>query len=65
MFLQRKEDNFEPRWIAAGLYSENAVSNKIRYRVSTKAQNMQPVTLWTYHAPQGDRKKPLLFQNVI
>jgi len=33
MFLQRKEDNFESRWIAAGLYSENAVSNQIRYRV--------------------------------
>ena len=33
MFLQGKEENFESRWIAAGLYSENAVSNQISYRV--------------------------------
>lgn len=33
MLLQGKEDNFEARWIAAGLYSENAVSNQISYLV--------------------------------
>jgi hypothetical protein len=57
MSVQRKWDKFESRWIAAGLYSENVVSNQICYRVKwvIKAKNLQPVIFWTYCVPQADR----------
>jgi DNA-dependent RNA polymerase auxiliary subunit epsilon len=67
MFLQRNEDTFESRWIAAGLYSENAASNQIRYRVKMSNKSIEYATrnAMDVSCTSGRQKNTFLFQKVI